>query len=57
MFYFVVETMELYYKRKLVNIASNRLQSHISLRFQGVNGQKIKKGDITKNLSLDGTKC
>ena len=54
MFNFVVETMELYYKRKLVNIAHNRLESHIALRFQVINTQKIGKGDITKKLSLLG---
>ena len=31
MFYFVVETLELYYKRKLVNVAHNRLGSYIAL--------------------------
>jgi len=54
MFYFVVETMELYYKRKLVNIAHNRLESHIALRFQGINAQKIGKGDITKKAQPPG---
>ena len=49
MFYFVVETLELYYKRKLVNVAHNRLESYIALRFQGLNVKKISKADITKS--------
>ena len=31
MFYFIVATMDLYYKRKLLNIANNRLHSYIAL--------------------------
>ncbi len=49
MFYFVVETLELYYKRKLVSVANNRLESYIALRFQGLNAKKISKEDITKS--------
>lgn len=48
MFYFVVETLELYYKRKLVNIANNRLESYIAARFQGLNAKKISKDNIIK---------
>ena len=48
MFYFVVETLELYYKRKLLNIANNRLESYIAVRFQGLNAKKISKNDIIK---------
>ena len=31
MFYFIVETMDLHYKRKLLNIANNRPESYIAI--------------------------
>ena len=52
MFYFVVETMDLYYKRKLLNIANNRLDSYIALRFRGLDAKKVQKEDITKEMQL-----
>ena len=48
MFYLIVETLELYYKRTFVNIANNRLESYIAVRFQGLDAKKISKHDITK---------
>ena len=50
MFYFLVEIMDLYYKRKLVNIANSRLQSYVALRFKGLDAKKVKKEDITKDI-------
>jgi len=48
MFYFIIETLELYYKRKLVSIANSRLQTYIALRFQGINAKKVCRDSITK---------
>ena len=41
MFYFAVETLELYYKRKFLNIANNRLETYIAVRFQSLNTKEI----------------
>ena len=49
MFYFIIETLELYYKRKLVSIANGRLQTYIALRFQGINVKKVCQDSITKS--------
>ena len=56
MFYFVVETLELYYKRKLVNIANNRLESYLAARFQGLNAKKSARTTSSKLTSWVGTK-
>ena len=52
MFYFIVETMDLYYKRKLLNIANNRFDSYIALRFRGFDAKKVRKEDITKEMQV-----
>ena len=48
-FYFITETLELYYKRKLISIANSRLQTYIALRFQGINAKKVCQDSITKS--------
>ncbi len=50
MFHFVVDTMDNYYKRKLLSIANNRLETYVALRFKGVNTKKIVKEDIQKGM-------
>ena len=52
MFYFIIETIELHYKRKPLNIANSRLESYIAVRFRGLDAKKVRKEDITKGASL-----
>ncbi len=42
MFSFITECMELYYCRKLLSAAHNRLDRYISLKYQGLNCSKIR---------------
>ena len=46
MFSFVTECLELYYTRKILSVAHNRYEHHISLRFQGIKCSGIAKGHI-----------
>ena len=48
MFCFIVKTMELHYKRKLLNTANNRVESYVAVRFRGIDAMKVRKEDITK---------
>ena len=43
---FVVDTMDLYYKRKLLHLANNRIERCISLRFCGMKSSTIAKENI-----------
>ena len=36
----------MYYQKKLVSIANNRIETYTAIRFQGINAQKVKKEDI-----------
>ena len=45
MFYFIVETTDIYYKR---NIANNRLESYIAVRFRGLDAKLRKKRYTTR---------
>ena len=47
MFFFVAEVMEIYYQKKLLSLANNRVESYVGLRFQGLNSHSIIKQDIT----------
>ena len=46
MFSFVTEIMEIFYQKKLLSLANNRIQTYIALRFQGINAQRLDKDDI-----------
>ena len=46
MFSFVTECLELYYVRKILSVAHNRMDRHISLKFQGVKCSGISLNQI-----------
>lgn len=46
MFSFIIEVFEMYYQKKLLSIANNRIETYTAIRFQGSNAQKVKKEDI-----------
>ena len=52
MFSFVYEVMEIYYQKKLLSLANNRIETYVALRFQGINAQKLDKDEI--NITEDG---
>ena len=37
MFFFVTEVMEIYYQKKSLSLANNRVESYVGLCFQGLN--------------------
>ena len=41
MFTFVTECLELYYTRKLLSAAHNRIDHYVSLKYQGINRARI----------------
>ena len=43
---FVIEIMEIFYQKKLLSLANNRIQTYIALHFQGINAQRLDKDDI-----------
>ena len=47
-FYFLSETLESYYCRKLLSISNNRLNNYISFRFQGLHATTIPKNNIVE---------
>ena len=36
MFSFVTEVMDIYYKKKILSLANNRVETYVALRFQGI---------------------
>ena len=46
MFSFVTEIMEIFYQKKRLSLANNKIQTYIALRFQGINAQRLDKDDI-----------
>ena len=48
MFSFVTECLELYYTRKILSVAHNRFDRHISLKFQGLKCSGISLAQIQK---------
>ena len=46
MFSFITECLELYYTRKLLSFAHNRVDRYISLKYQGMNSTGIASDDI-----------
>jgi hypothetical protein len=46
MFSFVTECLELYYVRKILSVAHNRMDRHILLKFQGVKCSGISLSQI-----------
>ena len=47
MFSFVTECLELYYTRKLLSVAHNRIDRYISIKFQGLKSANISREHIT----------
>ena len=41
MFTFVMECLELYYTRKLLSVAHNRIDHYVFLKYQGINCARI----------------
>ena len=46
MFSFVTECLELYYTRKILSVAHNRYEHHVSLKFQGIKCSGISENQI-----------
>ena len=46
MFSFVTECLELYYSRKILSVAHNRFEHHISLKFQGIKCSGISEDQV-----------
>ena len=55
MFSFVTECLELYYSRKILSVAHNRFDHHISLKFQGIKCSGISKSQIQQLDEANGT--
>ena len=55
MFSFVTECLELYYSRKILSVAHNRFDHHISLKFQGIKCSGISESQIEKLDEGNGT--
>ena len=55
MFSFVTECLELYYTRKILSVAHNRYEHHISLKFQGIKCSGISKSQIQPLHEASGT--
>ena len=47
LFQFITVTFELYYQRRLLAVAFNRMDRYISLRYKGLGASKIDNGNIT----------
>ena len=48
-FEFIVVTFELYYTRRLLAIAHNRMDRYISLRYKGLGVTRVEPSDVTKS--------
>ena len=48
-FEFIVVTFELYYMRRLLAIAHNRMDRYISLRYKGLGARQVDPSDITQS--------
>ena len=46
MFSFITEIMEMFYQKKLLSLANNRIETYVALRFQGITSQKVAREDI-----------
>ncbi len=46
---FITEVMDMFYQKKLLSLANNRLETYMALRFQGLNAQKVAKRDIKRD--------
>ena len=55
-FEFITVTFEMYYKRRLLAVAYNRIDRHISLKYKGLGASKVDDKDITKSEE-DTTIC
>lgn len=48
-FEFITVTFEMYYERRLLAVAYNRIDRHISLKFKGLGASKVDDKNITKS--------
>lgn len=55
LFSFITECLELYYTRKLLSVAHNRIDRYISIKFQGIKSATISREHITQFDSEAGT--
>ena len=55
MFSFVTDCLELYYSKKILSVAHNRFEHHISLKFQGIKCSGISENHIEKLDEVNGT--
>ena len=46
MFSFVTEVMDIYYKKNILSLANNRVETYVALCLQGINAQKVARQDI-----------
>lgn len=53
LFDYMTVTFELYYERRLLAVAHNRLDRYIALRFKGLGGQAVAINDISKSNEGD----
>ncbi len=49
MFEFITVTFEMYYERRLLAVAYNRMDRYISLRYKGLGASKVDDKDITRS--------
>lgn len=54
-FDFLTMTFEMYYERRLLAVAYNRIDRYISLRYKGLGAYKVDEGDISKSTENDFT--
>ena len=52
-FEFITVTFEMYYERRLLAVAHNRMDRYISLRYKGLGASKVDAQDITKSKESD----
>ena len=53
LFDYMTVTFEIYYERRLLAVAHNRLDRYIALRFKGLGGQAVNTNDILKSNEGD----
>ena len=53
LFEFLTVTFEMYYERRLLAVAHNRMDRYISLRYKGLGAQKVNQDSIRKSTEND----
>ena len=56
-FEFLTITFEVYYERRLLAIAYNRVDRYISLRYKGLGANKVDHSDIEKSIGYICVHC